>query len=175
MRARWGVNGPPFGLGSPQLSDESVTYPPREANMERSVRRSTLVLLLCGALAMTLFVTGPARAKGQAEDSAWRVSGPLSNSPSSRSDSGPLARLRLDRPSGALTLQVSRGGRTVVEPSPVGIVTERADLSHGLRFLGRSDRTVAGQYRSTVGKERTRAFRMTEARFRFQGSDGARL
>ncbi|MGR3932321.1 glycoside hydrolase family 97 catalytic domain-containing protein [Streptomyces sp. BRA346] len=139
--------------------------------MERSVRRSTLVLLLCAALGMTLFVTGPARAKGQGQESAWTVSGPSSRA----SGSGPLARLRLDRASGALTLQVSRAGRTVVEPSPVGIVTERADLSRGLRFVGRSDRTVAGQYRSTVGKERSRAFRMTEARFRFRGDGGARL
>ena len=98
--------------------------------MERSVRRSTLVLLLCGALAMTLFVTGPARAKGQAKDSGWTVSGPLPGGRAAQSEgSGPLARLRLDRASGALTLQVSRAGRTVVEPSPVGIVTERADLS----------------------------------------------
>ena len=143
--------------------------------MERSVRRSALVLLLCGALAMTLFVTGPARAKEQAKDSAWTVSGPLTNGPTSRPDSGPLARLRLDRASGALTLQVSRAGRTVVEPSPVGIVTERADFSRGLRFLGRDDRTVAERYRSTVGKERSRTVRMTEARFRFRGSGGARL
>ncbi|MEU0840635.1 glycoside hydrolase family 97 catalytic domain-containing protein [Streptomyces sp. NPDC005962] len=143
--------------------------------MERSVRRSALVLLLCGALAMTLFVTGPARAKEQAKDSAWTVGGPLTNGPTSRADSGPLARLRLDRASGALTLQVSRAGRTVVEPSPVGIVTERADFSRGLRFLGRVDRTVAERYRSTVGKERSRTVRMTEARFRFRGSGGARL
>ncbi|MFD7504166.1 glycoside hydrolase family 97 catalytic domain-containing protein [Streptomyces sp. NPDC059850] len=139
--------------------------------MERSVRRSALVLLLCGALAMTLFGMGPAQAQGQAKDSGWTVSEPSSRS----SGAGPLARLRLDRDSGALTLQVSRGGRTVVEPSPVGIVTERADLSRGLRFLGRTDRTVAERYRSTVGKERSRTVRMTEARFRFRGSGGARL
>ncbi|MGW2326867.1 glycoside hydrolase family 97 catalytic domain-containing protein [Streptomyces sp. NPDC001700] len=139
--------------------------------MERSVRRSALVLLLCGALAMTLFGMGPAQAQGQAKDSEWTVREPSSRS----SGSGPLARLRLDRDSGALTLQVSRGGRTVVEPSPVGIVTERADLSRGLRFLGRADRTVAERYRSTVGKERSRTVRMTEARFRFRGSGGARL
>ncbi|ASQ99452.1 glycoside hydrolase family 97 protein [Streptomyces sp. 11-1-2] len=132
--------------------------------MPRSYRRSAVAFLLCGVLAMTLFITGPAQAK----DSAWTVRGPSPHS-------GPLAQLRLDGASGALTLQVSRGGRTVVEPSPVGIVTERADLSHGLRYLGRHDRTVVERYRSTVGKERSRTARMTETRFRFRGSGSARL
>ncbi|GDY59471.1 hypothetical protein SVIO_100940 [Streptomyces violaceusniger] len=123
-----------------------------------------MAFLLCGVLAMTLFITGPAQAK----DSAWTVRGPSPRS-------GPLAQLRLDGASGALTLQVSRGGRTVVEPSPVGIVTERADLSHGLRYLGRHDRTVVERYRSTAGKERSRTARMTETRFRFRGDGNARL
>ncbi|MFI0731640.1 glycoside hydrolase family 97 catalytic domain-containing protein [Streptomyces sp. NPDC021225] len=132
--------------------------------MARSVRRTTLALLLSGVLSMTLFVSAPAHA----QDSAWTVSGPSARS-------GPQARLQLDSATGALTLQVSRGGRTVLEPSPVGIRTERADLSRGLRFLGRERHVVAERYRTTAGKDRSRDVRMTETRFRFRGGEGTRL
>nr|WP_078879081.1 glycoside hydrolase family 97 protein [Streptomyces sp. NRRL B-24720] len=88
---------------------------------------------------------------------------------------GPTAELRLDRASGALDLSVSRAGETVLAPSPVGIVTERADLSTGLSFLGRSDRTVREHYRTAAGKTRNRTVHMREARFRFRTGAGARL
>ncbi|MET7787128.1 glycoside hydrolase family 97 catalytic domain-containing protein [Streptomyces sp900116325] len=88
---------------------------------------------------------------------------------------GPTAELRLDPASGALDLSVSRAGETVLAPSPVGIVTERADLSTGLSFLGRSDRTVREHYRTAAGKARNRTAHMREARFRFRTGAGARL
>ncbi|KAK1184179.1 glycoside hydrolase family 97 catalytic domain-containing protein [Streptomyces sp. NBS 14/10] len=132
--------------------------------MARSVRRTTLALLLSAVLAMTLFVTAPAHA----QDSTWTVSGPSARS-------GPQARLQLDATTGALTLQVSRGGRTVLEPSPLGIRTEGADLSRGLRLSGRERHVVAERYRATVGKQRVRDVRMTETRFHFRGDGGARL
>ncbi|WTK33649.1 glycoside hydrolase family 97 protein [Streptomyces sp. NBC_01527] len=88
---------------------------------------------------------------------------------------GPTAELRLDRASGALDLSVSRAGETVLAPSPVGIVTARADLSTGLSFLGRSDRTVREHYRTAAGKTRNRTVHMREARFRFRTGAGARL
>ncbi|MFB6703681.1 glycoside hydrolase family 97 catalytic domain-containing protein [Streptomyces sp. NPDC056333] len=88
---------------------------------------------------------------------------------------GPTAELRLDPASGALDLSVSRAGETVLAPSPVGIVTERADLSTGLSFLGRSDRTVREHYRTAAGKARNRTVHMREARFRFRTGAGARL
>src|SRR5688572_15834319 len=44
---------------------------------------------------------------------------------------GPVATLGLDPAAGTVTLAVSRAGRPVLDPGPVGIVTERADLSRG--------------------------------------------
>jgi hypothetical protein len=88
---------------------------------------------------------------------------------------GPRAVVSLNAGDGTLTFAVTRGGKTVLAPAPVGIVTERADLSKGLRALGRSSRTVVESYRSTVGKKLFRRNPMTETTYRFEGVGGARL
>lgn len=100
----------------------------------------TAVATLCAGLAASLLSGAPARA-GQDPGSAahvWTVSAPGPGAAAG----APRARLSLDGTTGTLDLSVSRGGRTVIEPSPVGIRTERADLSRGLRFLHRVDRPV---------------------------------
>lgn len=130
------------------------------------VRIRTTVLMLCLALTAVLVAALPARA----EPAVWKVS-----APSAHAGHGPGAVLRLDPSSGSPSLEVTHDGQTVIEPSPVGIVTERADLSTGLRLLGHSDRTVSESYRTTVGKDRNRHARMAEARFRFGTAEGARL
>ncbi|MFD4945314.1 glycoside hydrolase family 97 catalytic domain-containing protein [Streptomyces sp. NPDC058409] len=125
-------------------------------------RIGTLSAVLCGALASTLLTAAGARA----EESAWTVRD---------KPDGPRAELRLDRATGSLSLTVSREGGTVIAPSPVGIVTERADLTSGLGFLGRSDRPVDEHYRTNAGKTRSRTVHMRESRFRFRTAAGARL
>lgn len=88
---------------------------------------------------------------------------------------GPAAVVQHDEEAGTLSPSVTRDGTTVLEPSPLGIVTAEADLSSGLRFLGRSDRRVNERYETTVGKELDRRARMTESRFELAGAGGARL
>ncbi|MFC9679549.1 alpha-galactosidase, partial [Streptomyces sp. NPDC056948] len=78
----------------------------------------TTVAALCTGLAAALLTTAPARAEKQ--EHTWTVSA---------SAHAPRARISLDDSTGALSLSVTRAGRTVIEPSPVGIVTEQADLS----------------------------------------------
>ena len=73
------------------------------------------------------------------------------------------------------SLAVSRDGRTVIEPSPVGIVTEQADLSKDLRFLHRKSRAVQERYRAKSGKRLDRLVRMNETRLSFATAAGARL
>ncbi|WP_326574225.1 glycoside hydrolase family 97 protein [Streptomyces sp. NBC_00481] len=119
---------------------------------------------LCAALVATLLTTVPARA--EQHDRAWAVSAAAH---------APRARVSLDSTTGALSLSVSRAGRTVVEPSPVGIVTEQADLSQGLRFLRREDRVIDERYRTKAGKRLDRRVRMNESRLSFATPDGARL
>ncbi|TMR25199.1 glycoside hydrolase family 97 protein [Nonomuraea turkmeniaca] len=120
-------------------------------------------LRLCVALLLTfcLLPALPARA-----DQSWRISG---------FPGGPAAQLALDPGTGTLTLAADRRGAQVLEPSPVGIVTERADLSQGLRFLHRRDRVVAEHYTATVGKRLKRSALMREATFAFENAAGARL
>lgn len=86
---------------------------------------------------------------------------------------GPAAHVRLD--GGAVTVSVTRGGDTVLSPSPVGIRTEQADLATGLRYTGRHDRRIHDHYTTTVGKEQRRDVAMTETRLAFTNAGGARM
>lgn len=99
-----------------------------------------------------------------AQDESWTVA----------LDDGPTATVNLDD-DGALTLAVQRDGRTVLEPGPLGITSDEAELTAGLRLLEREDRTVEEDYRTEVGKQRDRSVRMAESRFSFEHADGARL
>ncbi|WP_193242095.1 glycoside hydrolase family 97 protein [Streptomyces phaeolivaceus] len=142
----------------------------------------TTVAGLCAGLVATLLTTVPARA--EPHDRAWSASVSASVSASesasesasvSASAHAPRARVSLDADTGALSLTVSRDGRTVLEASPVGIVTEQADLSQRLRFLHRRDRTIDERYRTKAGKRLERRVRMDESRLSFATAAGARL
>ncbi|EFL30071.1 alpha-glucosidase [Streptomyces viridochromogenes DSM 40736] len=122
------------------------------------------VAALCAGLAATLLTTAPARAEKQ--EHAWTVSAGAH---------APRARITLDDSTGTLNLSVTRDGRTVIEPSPVGIVTEQADTSRELRFLHRKNRTVEERYRTKSGKRLDRRVRMHETRLSFATPAGARL
>ncbi|WP_405578586.1 glycoside hydrolase family 97 catalytic domain-containing protein [Streptomyces sp. NBC_01092] len=126
------------------------------------------VAALCAGLVATLLTTGPARADQR--EHIWTVSGPGRGAAHE-----PRARIALDASTGTVSLAVTRDGRTVVEPSPVGIVTEQADLSKDLRFLHRRDRLVDERYRAKSGKRLDRRVRMNETRLSFATSTGARL
>ncbi|MEU5593002.1 glycoside hydrolase family 97 catalytic domain-containing protein [Streptomyces sp. NPDC020298] len=127
-------------------------------------RTRTAVTALCAGLVAALFTSVPAHA--EQHERSWSVS---------EAAHAPHARITLDGTTGTLSLVVSRDGRTVLEPSPVGIVTEQADLSKGLRFLHRKDRTVKERYRAKSGKRLDRRVRMSETRFSFATTAGARL
>ncbi|MBW8820079.1 MAG: glycoside hydrolase family 97 N-terminal domain-containing protein, partial [Streptomyces sp.] len=122
----------------------------------------TAVAALCASLAAALLTTAPAQAAqaGQAgqHDQTWSLSAGAH---------APRAQVTLDDATGTLSLAVSRDGRTVIEPSPVGIVTEQADLSKDLRFLHRKSRTVKERYRTKSGKRLDRLVRMNETRLSF--------
>ncbi|MDC0773312.1 glycoside hydrolase family 97 protein [Streptomyces sp. HD] len=128
----------------------------------------TAVTALCAGLVAALLTTGHARADRR--EQAWTVSGP-----GRTADQEPSARISLDDATGTVSLTVTRGGRTVIEPSPVGIVTGQADLSRDLRFLRRKDRLIDERYRATSGKRLDRRVRMNETRLSFATPTGARL
>ncbi|MCX2947878.1 glycoside hydrolase family 97 catalytic domain-containing protein [Lentzea sp. NEAU-D7] len=95
-----------------------------------------------------------------AAPTGWTVAGP-----------GQItARLSLN--SGNLTLDVTRQGRTVLQPAAVGLTTTTADLTKDLTFTGRSDRVVIDRYTMPHGKRVQRSARMTEARFGFRNASG---
>nr|WP_171395857.1 glycoside hydrolase family 97 protein [Streptomyces asoensis] len=124
----------------------------------------TAVAALCAGLVAALLTTVPARAEQQ--ERVWAVS---------TAAHAPRARISLDDTTGTVHLAVSRDGRKVVEPSSVGIVTEQADLSQGLRFLHRKDRTVDERYLTRSGKRLDRRVHMKETRLSFATAAGARL
>lgn len=83
---------------------------------------------------------------------------------------GPAATVRLDE-QGGLSVAVSRDGATVLDPSPLGLTTEQADLTTGLSLTGRSSRVVVDKYTTTTGKRLKRMSVMKESRFRFTRGD----
>ncbi|MEV0221489.1 glycoside hydrolase family 97 catalytic domain-containing protein [Streptomyces sp. NPDC050704] len=129
-------------------------------------RTRTIALTLCSALLATAAAALPARAEAPAAAASWEVRGPHGS---------PTAVVALDAAEGRPTLTVRRAGRTVIEPSPVGLVTEQADFTKDLTLTGRSERTVTERYTVPTGKSHKRVARMTESRFRFRTADGARL
>jgi len=128
--------------------------------MTVSLHRLMAQAALVAALLTSLLVAVPVRA----DDTTWTVA----------IHGGPTTTVRLGA-DGAVSLAISHAGRTVIEPSPIGIVTEQVDLSTGLHALGRSSRRVVERYETTVGKRRDRTAVMTETRFAFAGAGGARL
>ncbi|MEU4769813.1 glycoside hydrolase family 97 catalytic domain-containing protein [Actinosynnema sp. NPDC023794] len=85
------------------------------------------------------------------------------------------AHVTLDPATGGLAFAVSRQGRTVLAPSPIGLRTSEADLTRDLRAVGRADRLVTERYSMTTGKRLQRQARMTETVLTFAGPAGARL
>lgn len=135
----------------------------------RAAATAPIAALIATLLAGTI-ATAPAQAAAPAGAAApaWTVS-PVPPG------TGPRAQVALDETAGTISLAVSRNGRTVLQPSPLGIRTEGADLTRGLRFLGRQDRIDVEHYQTTVGKQRSRFAIFREARFRFAGAGDARL
>ncbi|MFE4368661.1 glycoside hydrolase family 97 N-terminal domain-containing protein [Streptomyces sp. NPDC056835] len=127
------------------------------------------------ALAGVLCLGTPAVAQGDGSDTRPGVPGRTDGSAWTVSRGGPAAAVRLDPADGSVTLAVRDGSRTLVEPSPVGIVTEGADLTRGLRLVDREDRRIAERYTTVVGKERRRTVDMAESRFTLRGEGGARV
>ncbi|MGP4045230.1 glycoside hydrolase family 97 catalytic domain-containing protein [Streptomyces sp. 2A115] len=134
--------------------------------MAVQLRARTTALTLCSALLATAVAALPARAEPGAGPASWEVRGPHGS---------PTAVVSLDPADGHPALAVRRDGRTVMEPSPLGLVTEQADFSKDLTLTGRSDRVITEQYTVPTGKSHKRVVRMTESRFRFRTADGDRL
>jgi alpha-glucosidase len=141
------------------------------------IRRATLVAAVA---ALFCAATTAATALPQPNDPAGRSNDPAAGSaaPIARSwtvDHGPVeARVSLGA-DGAPTIAVSHRGDQMLAPSPLGIVTDRADLSRGLTFAGRHDRRVRDSYRTLSGKQRRRSVDMTESLFAFRGPGTEKL
>lgn len=88
---------------------------------------------------------------------------------------GPTAAVSVAKADGTVSLAVSEDGHTVLAPSPVGIVTERADLSKDLKLVRRTSRPVVEDYDTKAGKDTHRTAFMTESRFTFEGDAGVRF
>ncbi|MEU5322319.1 glycoside hydrolase family 97 catalytic domain-containing protein [Streptomyces sp. NPDC021056] len=128
----------------------------------------TAAAALCVGMVATLLTTVPARADQR--EHTWTVSGPGRDA-----SHAPHARISLDDMTGTVSLSVTRDRRTVIESSPVGIVTEQADFSKDLSFQHRRDRVVDERYRTKSGKRLERRALMNETRLSFATPTGARL
>src|SRR5688572_13433600 len=128
----------------------------REGDPMRLRRLSSTVL---GAALAATTLAVPAAA---AEPLSWSVSGP---------GAAVNARLALGE-AGRLSFGVDRAGTAVLSPAPIGIVTTAADLSAGLSFESRGNRTVRERYTKATGKQLARDVTLTESTFAFTGAGG---
>lgn len=130
-----------------------------------SLRRVITVRLLAlfAVLGSVLVPVAPA----SAAPGEWVITAPGS--------AAVAAHVTLDPGTGGLAFAVSRQGRTVLAPSPIGLRTSEADLTRDLRAVGRADRLVTERYAMTTGKRLQRQTRMTETVLTFAGAGGARL
>ncbi|MEU4365333.1 glycoside hydrolase family 97 catalytic domain-containing protein [Promicromonospora sp. NPDC023987] len=99
-------------------------------------------------------------------DTEWRVGGPRG------SDLDGV--LRLDG-AGQVALDVVADGETVLSATRLGLRGSDGDLTTGLTFTGRQDRTVSDSYTMTTGKSARRSYVHQESVFTFADADGARL
>jgi alpha-glucosidase len=124
--------------------------------------------LCASVLIATLSVTATAALGAPASAATtWTINGPTGSAPIS-------ARLTLTG-SGGLTFAVHRNSTAVLAPAPIGIQTSTANLTTGLRFVGRADRTLTQQYTMTAGKKRERTSVASESTFSFAGTGSARV
>nr|WP_052488508.1 glycoside hydrolase family 97 catalytic domain-containing protein [Streptomyces sp. 150FB] len=139
----------------------------------RNLRSGPMALMVAAvSAALALALANPASALP--DNVVGSHSGPAATSWTVQRG-GPTAVVTLDRTDGSLDFSVRRNGRTVLEPAPVGVVTDQADLTSHLHLLHRSSRAVDEKYTTTVGKQLRRSVHMNESRFAFEGKDGARL
>lgn len=132
--------------------------------------RHLAMYVLAAALAAVVLPAAPASAApaSAAAATTWTVAGPSANAPVA-------AQVSLESNEGGLRFGVSRQGMAVLNPAPIGIETTAADLTKGLAFTGRKDRTVTESYTMTTGKKHARQTDYTETTLSFTGSGGARL
>jgi hypothetical protein len=128
----------------------------------------TVLGVLAGAVSPAPAADAAGRQAGQ--DRRWPVTRP-GGAPEDRL----TATVGFDGTDGTLTLSVRRGSATLLQPAPLGIVTEAADLTSGLRPAGSVTRQVTEDYSTTTGKQRERSARMTQTTLSFTGEGGARL
>ena len=143
---------------------------PVHASSRNRVRASLAVGVAIATAVLTAVNPSAAQAGSAAAagaPAAWVVNGPSRTAPLS-------ARVALDS-AGKLTLAVADQGATVLAPGQLGIETGTADLTQGLAFLGRTDRTVHENYTMLVGKQYELHRTLQESTFSFVGSDGTRM
>ncbi|PSL02433.1 alpha-galactosidase-like protein [Haloactinopolyspora alba] len=125
--------------------------------------------LTASLLSIPAAASGTEPAPTATTNGTWTVS-----APPAAGTTPPTAHVGLDD-AGTPTLAVSAGGENVLAPAPIGIVTDGADLSTGLRLVEHSERIVTENYTTTTGKETTRHRVMRAATFSFAGDGGTEL
>ena len=128
-------------------------------------RRAGLIAL-CGLLVWG--VSGPAQANPQTRSTPADTRTRWTTAAPGAPDGPPVTALvSLSLTDGRLSLTVGRGNTTVLEPSALGVRTAVADFTTGLRFTGRTERTIREEYSTVSGKRVRHLAEARETTFRF--------
>ncbi len=116
---------------------------------------------LVAALVVTSAVVG---SPSQAAPTSWTFTAPGHGLVPT-----PEAHVALDK--GKLTLSVTRGATTVLEPSALGVETANGDLTAGLKVTGVSQRLVHDDYTTTTGKRLNHTYDAAETTLDVRGGN----
>ena len=143
--------------GDPDLADgpETDGPDPSVSGTRRDLLKSTAAL---GVLPVASGIGAADRAGER-----WEVTGP----------DGQLTAVVEQSEAGAqLELSVEREGRTVIEPSPLGLSTSETEFTTGLTFEGRTDATDAGSWDLPHGKHASGEYQAALTTLAFSTDDG---
>lgn len=148
----------------------------KSAPARRRAPRSVSALAVLALTASSLVVAGHTAAAAEprsgtaappsSKAETWRLDGPRGSAVDGV--------LRLD-PAGQVSLDVVADGEPVLSATRLGLRGSDGDLTTGLTFVDRSDRTVSDTYRMTTGKSERRSYTHEESVFTFADVDGAHL
>ncbi len=91
------------------------------------------------------------------------------------SPSGNLMVSTSEGPDGSILYSVTLNGKTVIEPTPLGIVTDFADLSKGMKEVGSDFTKIERSYTQDKIKKSNVDVRATEALIKYEGEGGKKL
>lgn len=136
------------------------------AGLRYGAATATVALLTAAPLPVATAQQAPTLPAAQAAPAQWSVSSP---------DGAVQAIVSQETAGAPLYLTISRGGRQVVAPSPLGLETSAGSFTTGLQFVEASVQEIRRSYRAPVGKQSVVMHHSRQLTLEFESAEGSLL